>query len=381
MILFWYAVLTTIFWIVISIYLQINRPKIKFLSELPDLPSNPEPAVAIIIAVRNEEADLQQALQSVCQLNYPNSRIVVVNDRSTDRTPEIIREFSRLYPKISVLNIEKLPPGWLGKNHALFSGYAATAEEWMLFTDADVVFAPDTLHKAMGYALQHRLDFLTMLPEIKSRSAVLVSVMATFKLMLELKLRPWDARKPKSIAYFGVGAFNLVKRQAYEQAGTHRPIALRPDDDLKLGELLKKAGFRLDVVYGDKQIELEWYTGIGEFIKGLMKNTFAVSNYSLLFALGAALATMAAFVLPFPLLVLLGNAPERWMALIIFLFQLPLYLPRKSMAGKWWDVLMVPVAGLLIVYVILKSTYLTLKQGGIYWRDTFYPLSELRKNK
>jgi hypothetical protein len=77
----------------------------------------------------------------------------------------------------------------------------------------------------------------------------------------------------------------------------------------------------------------------------------------------------------------LGNAPERWMALIIFLFQLPLYLPRKSMAGKWWDVLMVPVAGLLIVYVILRSTYLTLKQGGIYWRDTFYPLSELRKNK
>ena len=334
MVLFWFAVLNNIFLVLTSIYLQVNRPKIKFLAGLKLDNSLAEPTVAVIIPVRNEEADLQQALQSICKLNYHNYRIQVINDRSTDQTPEILARLMPLYTNLSVLNIKELPSGWLGKNNALYQGYAATSAEWLLFTDADVVYVPETLSKAMQYAMQNRLDLLTILPEIKSRSALLVSVISTFKIMLEMKLKPWDARNPKSDAYFGVGAFILVKREAYEKAGTHRSIALRPDDDLKLGELVKKAGYRLDVLYGDKQIGLEWYTGIREFINGLMKNTFAVANYSLLFAAGTALATLIAFVLPLPLLLLLGHTPERWMALIIFIFQVPLYIPRRGMNGN-----------------------------------------------
>lgn len=348
---------------------------------MPLLPRHLEPPVVIIIPVRNEEADLEEALQSVCRLNYGNYRILVINDRSTDKTPEILRKFAGRESKITVLHIEELPPGWLGKNNALYQGYTASTAEWMLFTDADVIYDPDALRKAMYYAQQQKLDYLTILPGIKSRSDTLVSVIATFKIMLELKLRPWDVRNPRSVAYIGVGAFMLLKREAYEKAGTHIPIALRPDDDLKLGELVKKAGYRLDVLNGDGQIELEWYTSIWAFIQGLMKNTFAVADYNPLIALSGTLATLLAFVLPWPVLIILGGTAERWMAFTIFLFQATIFIPRKGMAGKWWEVLYMPLAGLLISYVILKSAYLTLKQGGIYWRDSFYPLSELRKNK
>lgn len=381
MILFWYGFLTTIFWVGISIYLNIGRRKIKLLAQMPLLPRHLEPPVVIIIPVRNEEADLEEALQSVCRLNYGNYRILVINDRSTDKTPEILRKFAGRESKITVLHIEELPPGWLGKNNALYQGYTASTAEWMLFTDADVIYDPDALRKAMYYAQQQKLDYLTILPGIKSRSDTLVSVIATFKIMLELKLRPWDVRNPRSVAYIGVGAFMLLKREAYEKAGTHIPIALRPDDDLKLGELVKKAGYRLDVLNGDGQIELEWYTSIRAFIQGLMKNTFAVADYNPLIALSGTLATLLAFVLPWPVLIILGGTAERWMAFTIFLFQATIFIPRKGMAGKWWEVLYMPLAGLLISYVILKSAYLTLKQGGIYWRDSFYPLSELRKNK
>ena len=380
MIIFWYGLLSTIYWVVTSIYLNINRRKIRFLTEIKVTSSDSNPAIAIIIPVRNEEVNLEEALTSVCRLNYPNYRILVINDRSTDRTPEILREIASREPKVSVLNIEELPPGWLGKNHALYQGFTATSEEWMLFTDADVVYAPGALDKAMHFARQQNLDYLTILPEIRSRSIILVGVISTFKLMLEFKLRPWAARKPKTNAYMGVGAFMLLKRKAYQKSGTHKAIALRPDDDLKLGELIKKAGFRQDVLYGDQQIGLEWYTSIREFMQGLMKNTFAVANYNIFISLGGAMATLLAFVLPLPLLLIFGATPERLMALLIFIFQMFLFLPWKSMKVKWWHVWLMPLAGLLIIYIIFKSTYLTIKQGGIYWRDSFYPLSELRKN-
>ncbi|KAA5543539.1 glycosyltransferase [Adhaeribacter rhizoryzae] len=379
MFLLWYGILSTLYWVSTSIYLTVNRRKIKFLAEVPQTTAETFPAVAIIIPVRNEEANLAEALASVCRLNYPNYHILVINDRSTDRTPEILEDFARREPNIKVLTIAELPPGWLGKNHALYQGYAATTATWMLFTDADVVYDSDALTKALHYTQQQQLDYLTILPEIKSRSRLLVGVISTFKIMLEFKLRPWAVRKPKTNAYMGVGAFMLVRRAAYENAGTHQALALRPDDDLKLGELIKKAGFRADVLYGDKQIWLEWYTSIREFTQGLMKNTFAVANYNVFIALVGVIATLIAFVLPWPLLLLFGGATERWLALIIFMFQTLLYLPWKSMEIKGWHVLLMPLAGLLISYIILKSTYLTLKQGGIYWRDSFYSLAELRK--
>lgn len=381
MVLFWYGVGATLFWLLISGYLRWQRPKIAFLNDIPPLPEAAAPSLAIIIAVRNEERHLRQALQSVCKLQYPNYRILVVDDRSTDETPRILAHFAGQHPALTLLTIPSLPPGWLGKNHALYQGYLHTTEEWMLFTDADVEFAPGALNKAMAYAGDHGLDHLTVMPLISSRSLGLRSLLATFKIMLELKLRPWAMRDPKSRASIGVGAFNLVRRQAYEKAGTHLPIALRPDDDLKLAELLKKAGCRQDVLYGDGEVSLEWYTSIGEFVQGLMKNTFATSGYRLWLALATAGATLLAFALPLPLLLLLGQGPERLMSGLIWLSWLPLYTGRQSQQSRWWYSMLVPAAGFLMAYILLKSTWLTLRQGGIYWRESFYPLSELKKQR
>jgi cellulose synthase/poly-beta-1,6-N-acetylglucosamine synthase-like glycosyltransferase len=380
MILFWYGLLATLFWIITGIYLQFNRGRVGFLTREADAPLSAEPSVAIIIAVRNEEAQLQQALQSVCRLNYSSYRIVVVDDRSTDRTPQILAEFARRHPSITLLTIDALPAGWLGKNHALYRGYLEADQEWLLFTDADVEFAPDALHKALGYALRRQLDHLTIMPDIWSRSGLLLSLLSTFKIMLELKLRPWALRDPGSTASMGVGAFNLIRRQAYEQAGTHQPIAMRPDDDLKLGELVKKAGLKQDALYGDGEIGLEWYPGVDAFVQGLMKNTFATFNYQLWRALGAAGATLAAFGLPLPLLLAAGGGAEKLLALVLLVSMVPLYVSRQAPAAKWWHALLVPVAGWLLTYIILRSAWLTLRQGGIYWRESFYPLSELRKN-
>jgi cellulose synthase/poly-beta-1,6-N-acetylglucosamine synthase-like glycosyltransferase len=375
-----YSIIITLFWITVTIYLLVNSKKIPYLKNISPIPALAEPSVAVIIAVKDEEKELEQALTSVCNLDYKNLKIFVINDRSTDRTPEILHRIAQAQPALSVITVKDLPNGWLGKNHALYQGYCTSTEEWLLFTDADILYQKQALKKAMNYVQSNGVDHLTALPEITSRSSLFKSVMNTFAVMLELKLRPWKASDPLSNASIGVGAFNLVKRTAYEKAGTHTVISLRPDDDLQLGARIKKAGLQQDVVYGDKEISLEWYTSLHEFIKGLMKNTFSVSNYHLPTVIFIALMTFAVFVIPIPVLLLQG--PPGWsMAASILLAQIVLVLFKKGIQGKWWHALMIPFAGSITIYILFKSTCKTLKQGGIYWRDTFYPLDELKKQK
>jgi cellulose synthase/poly-beta-1,6-N-acetylglucosamine synthase-like glycosyltransferase len=375
-----YAWCITVGWLGVTLYVLIYSRKVAFLKDLPPVKGEAAPSVAVIIAVRNEEAEVEEALSSVCALDYPAYTVLAVNDRSTDRTPQILAGMAVRHPALRLLTITELPDGWLGKNHALHQGYRATASEWMLFTDADVLFQPRALSKAVRYAEDHGFDHLVALPQIKSPSLVFMGVMNTFALMLEVRQRPWSASNPASSASLGVGAFNLVRRTAYEKVGGHEAISLRPDDDLKLGAHLKRAGFRQGVVYGNEEVSLQWYSSLAQFISGLMKNTFSIANYRWPVSLGMALLTLVVFVLPLPLLGLMGGEGIV-LALVLLLSHIILLRYKRGSSGVWWHGLMVPFAGAILVYIILAATVKTLRQGGIYWRDHFYPLSELRKQR
>lgn len=381
MLFFYNSILITAFWVLLSAYLLINSHKIKFLHNVKIFGETRDPAIAIIIAVRNEEADLETALMSVCQLDYSNYRLVLINDRSTDNTPKILEDFAERFSFISVIHINELPARWLGKSHALYLGYQKSPEEWLLFTDADVVFAPDTLTKAINYSIQRQLDHLTILPHIHSRSGIFNGVLATFKIMFDLQYRPWLVSDPHSAASIGMGAFNLVKRTAYERAGTHQRFSLHPNDDLQLGECIKSSGGRQDVLYGDDQIKYEWYNSLKAFVDGLMKNAFSSVKYSFPKAVVNSLAALLFFSIPVPVLLLSGVAQQQCLAAIILLSQTALYMLKPAMHAKWWHVFIIPFAAAVISYTMIKSAILTLARGGIYWRESFYPLSELKKYK
>jgi glycosyltransferase involved in cell wall biosynthesis len=368
-------------WIIISIYLLIHTRSIARLEQAIIPADMNYPSLSIIIPIRNEEANLEMALRSICNLSYPDYQVILVNDRSTDATPGIINHFALKYSFVQAIHIRQLPEGWLGKNHALYTGYLSSDDEWMLFTDADIIYEPKALKRAMAYALGNNLDNLAVFPDVRSRSAWFNSVMETFRMMLEIRLRPWKVKDPKSGAYIGIGAFSLIKRTAYEGAGTHQVIALRPDDDLKLGERIKAAGYQQDVLYGTNELSLEWYTSIRAFVQGLMKNTFSTFDYSLLKLVPAVVLTFLVFVLPVPVLLLAGTRLERLMGLIILLFQFALFMFRGGQSAKWWYVFTIPFAGLLIIYIMVASALKTIRQKGIYWRDSFYSLEELKKGK
>jgi cellulose synthase/poly-beta-1,6-N-acetylglucosamine synthase-like glycosyltransferase len=374
MIFFYCCLIITLITILSTIYLLVGLSKLQQLSKQPLIAD--QPGVAVIIAVRNEEDDLEKALQSVCNMNYRNYRIIVVNDRSTDRTAEILEGFKIRYPQLVVVTVTTLPHGWLGKNNALYQGYLGSAEEWMLFTDADIEFHPDTLSRALSYAVANRLDHLPILPEVVSRSAALNSVLATFAITLIMHLKPWDAKKPGSKGYAGIGAFNLVRRDAYEKIGTHAAIKLRPDDDLQLGQQMKKAGMRQDVLIGLGYIRLEWYRNLGQFSSGLLKNAFATADYNLMIAIGNVMAVLILIALPMPVMFIFGTTAIRLMAAVVLLFHI-IYMVLTP-PNKWWFALMIPFAGFLMAYTFLRAAIVNLKQGGIYWRDSFYSLEMLR---
>jgi glycosyltransferase involved in cell wall biosynthesis len=377
MIFLCYSIWVSFSWVGMIIYLLINLKKIEQLKIQPLIEA--QPAVVIIIAVRNEEDYLENALQSVCNINYNNYRIIVVNDRSTDRTADILQGFIAHYPKLTVTTITTLPDEWLGKNNALYQGYLSSSEEWMLFTDADIVFHRDAVNKALGYAVKHKLDHLTILPEAISRSVILNSVLGTFGIILMMHMKPWGAKDPKSKGFAGIGAFNLVRRDAYEKIGTHARIKLRPDDDMQLGQTIKSAGLKQDVLGGQQYICLEWYKNLKEFCNGLMKNSFSVVEYKLGHAIINALMVLVCFALPIPAMLIFGSTEIRLMAAVVFLFQIFYMVAVRP--NKWWYALMIPFTSFLIVYTTLKSALITIRQGGIFWRDSFYSLDMLKGKK
>lgn len=374
-----YAIAVLVYWMALSYYVIINSKKLNYLSSIK-ITSSTSPWVAIIIAVRNEEADLKNALISVCNLDYSNFKIIVVNDRSTDNTGNILKAVQKDFP-IEVINIDTLPQGWLGKNHALFSGYTRSTEEYMLFTDADVIFKKDVLGKAMHFVVKNDLDHLTILPEITTQSSLLKSVLTTFIILLTAMQRPWAAKKSSSKASIGVGAFNLVKRTKYIQAGTHTTIAMRPDDDLQLAALMKAAGGKSDVLYGLNMIEVEWYKSVKEFINGLMKNAFSGFDYNLLKLIGGVMGVLLVFVLPIPVILFFGNTPQKIMLGFTLASQLILFWKMPGSRGQWWFGFTLIYSGIVLIYIFIKAAYKNIRDGGIYWRETFYSLEELRKAK
>lgn len=371
---------TLLLYIAISLEVTIGNRSIAFLKDIPPLEGD-LPRVSIVIPARNEERNLEEALRSVLAQDYANVAIVVVDDRSTDRTGEILDRMATADPRLKVVHVTELPPGWLGKNHALELGSEGTTGDYLLFTDADVVMEPTAVRRAVARMEAKKLDHLTSSPEIERTGLLYEMFIGTFALFFAMYTKPWKVGDPKASQHIGIGAFNLVRASAYRAAGGHRPIALRPDDDLKLGKLLKKNGYRQEFLFGHGMLRVEWYASIRELVRGLMKNAFPAVDYRLSVVILSTLAQLAWNVWPFAAVFVTGGA-TRLVNLAVCLLILLLCAVNAPLAGvRRWYGIGFPVASLLFLYILWRSTILILWTGGIEWRGTRYPLADLKANK
>ena len=380
-VLFWLAVLTVAGFAAMTAEIVRGGRTLVFLRGVEPLPEGELPRVSIVVPARNEERNVEEALRSVLAQRGVPLEVIVVDDRSEDATGAILDRMAAEDARLKVVHVTELPPGWLGKNHALEVGARAATGGLLLFTDADVVMHPDTVRLAASYLVREGFDHVTMGPHVDMPGWVLKTFGVAFGLAFTAFTRPWKARDPRSRQHVGVGAFNLVRADAYRMIGTHRAIAMRPDDDMKLGKLVKKHGLRQDFLVGTGMISVEWYTSVREAVRGLRKNGFAGVDYRLSLVLLATVSQVVFFIWPF-LAVVFTEGPTRWLNLVCVGFVVFLFAGMaREQKVPWWYGFAYPLAAALFIVVIWNATLYALIHRGIEWRGTHYPLDELKANR
>ncbi len=355
----------------------VGAPRIRNLRQVPPLDTGP--MVSIVVAARNEERGIEAGIRSLLRLAYPSLELIVVNDRSTDGTAAVLERVRRDDPRLVVITVAQLPPGWLGKHHALAVGAARARGELLLFTDADIVFEPSTIGRAVRVIEEDRLDHLTALPNVVLTGVPLTALVLSFGVLFAIYTRPWKARDPRSRHHIGVGAFNLIRASAYDRIGTHAAIALRPDDDLQLARAVKQAGLIQDVVHARDFISVEWYASVGEMVNGLMKNAFAGINYSVIALVASTLALFAFNVWPWIALVTTAGPTRMLAAASVATLSVLVFAHTRTNRVSPFYVLLYPLGVLGFIYILWRSATLALTRGAISWRDTSYSLALLKQ--
>jgi hypothetical protein len=282
--------------------------------------------------------------------------------------------------RLRVIHLKSLPGDWLGKSHAMYVAAARATGEYLLFTDADVFFAPEILRKAVTLCESRRLDHLTLAPHLECRGFFEKVLHAYFFVLLCVGAQPWLVRTPFRMSYLGMGAFNMVRRTAYDRCGGHAAIRLDVLDDVKLGKLIKLNGMKQDALDANGGLRVQWQDSFFGVIRGLEKNGFAIFDYSL-FKLVGYTAIVILFNL-FPYLAIVIWPDSRcggWLASVLFLHTATA-LSAQLLGTSPVVTLGLPVAMAALLYTMWRSAYLTLSRQGVRWRDTFYPLSVLREN-
>ena len=375
------AMLAVGFWVPVGLWLMSHRRALTVLASVPVDARQRLPSVSIVIPARNEERNLQHALQSVLALEYPDLEIMVVNDRSTDGTGRILAHMATRDPRLTVLMSESLPPGWIGKPHVLHTGAQQAHGDFILFTDADIVFHPLALRNAMHHMQTNGLDHVTVVPENTMPGLFLKVFSATFGIFLFLVFQPWKARNPQSRQYLGIGAFNLIRTSVYRAMGGHQSIALRPDDDLKLGKLVKHSGYRQDVLNGKGMVAVEWYRSVPELIDGLMKNMFAGMDYRVSRVMAATVVSLLLHIWPWIGMWVADGWPRAVYAVTVGMMVGSFGFTMAPWGVQYRHGLLLPLTIGLLIYIQCRAMVLALWRGGIVWRGRFYALERLKKNR
>jgi glycosyltransferase involved in cell wall biosynthesis len=368
-----------LFWIFASLraaYSSINLPWLKDFN-LSD--EQIRPRISLLFAARDEEEKLPAALAMLAALDYPELEIIGVDDRSKDATGRLLDEFAATHPRFRAIHVSELPPGWLGKPHALQKAYEASSGEWLLFTDADVRFKADVPRRAMALVTQRNLDHLSLYGDVEMVGFGETVLLTFFAMAFLMATNPRGVVNPKSKTYVGVGAFQMLKRSAYEASGTHKRLAMEVVDDMRLGKIVKQAGFRSGVGIAQDSVAVRWQSGVRNLINGVTKNFFAGAGFSVSRVIVAISALLLTNSLPF-IGVIFGHGWVRILSAIAAVMALGMHagvdmVQRVSPLYCFT----LPFGAVLFSYMLLRSTVVTLKQGGIIWRDTFYPLEALKR--
>jgi len=376
-------------WLVATVWLWRILPALKMLPAVPDLcdpkydAANMEkwPSITVIVPAKDEARAIESCLRSLIESDYPNFQIVAIDDRSTDETGALMdRMASGASDRLRALHVRELPEGWLGKSHAMALAANDIQSDWVLFTDADVIFARDVLRRAVVFATSSEADHFVLYPTLILHGWKEQMLIAFFQSVSVLAGRPWKIPDPKAKRDFiGVGAFNMIRRPVYEALGGYAALRMEVLEDMRLGYQVKSEGYAQRVAFGKDLIRIRWAESARGMLENLTKNLFAAFRFRTVLVLGACIGMALMALTPFVALAFSGA--DRWAGMVTLLLLLLLnlrYWKQTNISPIY--LLLFPVATLLFLWTLLRSMLLALKRGGVLWRGTLYPLEELRRH-
>jgi len=340
--------------------------------------------VSVLVPARNEARNIRRCLESLLAQDYPLMEVLVLDDGSTDETPEIVAEMARRDPRLRLIPGQPLPAGWMGKNFACHQLAREARGEWLLFTDADTVHHPQAVSWALTAAKENRADLVTLVPRAVTHTfgeqlllpIIPFGILGLFPLALGARLRI-------PALTMAIGTFLLFRRETYERIGGHAAVRGEIAEDVVLARRVRRHGGRVVLLDGADYLDVHFYQGFWESWHGLAKSAFAALEYRLLPTV--LMLLFYGFLFLWPVFLLYGGLLQGRMgepALRLALFQVFLN------SGLWYAVavrfrlprltaFLYPVTVLLVMLVVVDSVRMTV-WGGIGWKERVYRVRELR---
>jgi chlorobactene glucosyltransferase len=365
----------------IAIYRPSSRGPVLSRDTIPAVP--PAGLVSVIVPAKDEEANIRAALDTLRAQDYPEMEILVVSDRSRDRTAEIVREVAAADPRVRLLEVAELPPGWFGKPHAMHVGAGEARGQWLLFVDADCRQAPHSVRAGVHFLADRGGDMLSLWPVLEMHSFWERAVQLPAGSVLVAWFRPTWVNNPRRRAAFANGQYICMRRTAYEAVGGYESIRTELVEDIALARRVKAAGHKLFNAVGFDLFTTRMYDSLsamrrgwtriyyGAFrgtlrLVGIMAATllFALAPFIMLAVSSVAMAddnidpaTLAAFALSLGSVVGILLTMRRFFVL--------------SRANPWYLVYY-PIAVVLVLVFQAGALARSLGLGSTTWRGTTY---------
>lgn len=376
------AIVSAVYWVLVALASLRAMQAVPLIERLAPREPARWPRVSVIIPACNEEATIERALRSRLDERYPDAEYIVVDDRSTDRTGEILDRMAAEDPRIVALHVRELPEGWLGKVHALHVALARATGRWVLFSDADVHHEPGTLRRVVAHCEQHGIDHAAVFPWVWSSSFWLDGVMNLFLRVLAAGSRAWKVPDPRSRVSVGGGVFSLVRRAVLARAGGLAPLRMEVIDDVGLGQMIKWSGARQCVLNGRGFVGLWFYRSVREAVLGIEKNAFALLGRFSVPRFAVVLAALSLGELGAWATLAAGTGwPVALAASTLALAAVVQLEVARWLGRPLLPTVLAPLGWFVFVFAAVRSLVLTLWRDGITWRGTHYPLAALRAGR
>jgi glycosyltransferase involved in cell wall biosynthesis len=332
--------------------------------------------LSVIVPARNEEQAIERTVRALLAQTYPALEIVVIDDHSVDATGAILQKIAAEDSRLITFRGEDTPPGWLGKTWALHQGSRRAKGELLLFVDADVIYEPEAIAAMVARIEETGVSMLALFPRLGMKGFWEHVAMPNLAVMFFTVVDLWLANRTRiPLLGIGGGPGNLVRRADYENAGGHEALKDAVVDDVALGRLMRRAGFRTEAVRGDDLVFVHMYHGLREVIDGFTKNAFTTFGRSYAAAVVLSAGSLIVHVLPY---VMMFTGDPLWIASVvlatltrIILFSSLGYRLDNAIFGN-------PLMILLWTWILLRSTWITGVRRQLHWRGRTYDASRTR---